>query len=236
MANLLSLEIRKGVHKEYLIRLISVALLLVSFCVVAGVLLLIPAYLNARSELLTVKYEIEETRNSGLAVVDIESQARATAINARAKFIAGQNNSAIEQYIHYTAAMNQLPTSLVYSRVNFEAQPTDDGFDQLSVSGFAPTRSVLASAIDQIQDLEWVNQVEYPFSSLGQSRDIDFTLTVSYQKSNLPEVIELYSVLDKNSESKTIDQPEGEIREDPLSAAEESVGSDSESATNKTTP
>ncbi len=213
MANLLNIELREGIKKEYRLRLALVVILLVSLCAMAGNILLLPAYLNAKSDLSTLEYEIQATKNSGLSVIDPESQDRSTVINERTEFFKKLDESAIEEYQHLIVFTNSLPELLTYSRLSFSKVTTKVSIapkstDHLIVSGYARTRSQLSEAINQIRELEWVDEVSFPFSSLDQAKDIDFTIDIYYDKKRIPNIVELQKYLgpnatDTDSESQT---------------------------------
>lgn len=217
MANLLSPIQRGQIKTEYYLRLANTVIFLVSLCVLAAIVLLTPAYLNARSELRSIDYEIEAIKQAGNSVIDPQNQVVASTLKSRLKFVNQQGSSLMEEYIHYVAVMSALPKQLTYSRISFlpvtpdsesgPSIPTEENPDAIeetitppaenivTVSGTAATRTDLADAIRSVSELSWVKDIDYPLSDLSKSVEIDFSFKIIYQKDLIPEIKKFASYL-----------------------------------------
>ena len=200
MANLLDPIIKQNIKREYRLRVSAILMFLLALCVLAATVLLIPAYLNSESELRTIGYEIEALQNAGTSVIDPETQAAAAAAGARIKILKNETVDGVAQYIEYVSVLSALPDNVDYVSISFSRDVinSDDQtgnaetVSRVLVSGTAPDRETFFNALQNIQAIDWVEDVEYPLSSLSQRQQIDFSLQITYQSDKIESLQTYY--------------------------------------------
>jgi len=209
MTNLLDPTIKKGIRSEYHLRIISITLFLISLCVIAASVLLLPAYLNTRAESKSLTYQIDALKQSGSSVMDPETQEESVLLTNRIQALQAYPETAIKRHIEYLSVLQTLPNELNYQRFDFKPTNVDvkadeisDTFSKLVVTGKARDRSDLASAVQSLQVVDWINSVEYPLSDLSRSNDIEFSMVISYDAALIPNVINYNSFITVDSGSQ----------------------------------
>lgn len=203
MANLLNPELRQKLKKEYRFRIIGVTALLIAISILSASILLLPAYLDARSDLKSLEYKIASLKGVESNIVDPATQAKAAQLNARITFINSQTDLALLQQIKYAAFLDILLNTVSYSRINFSEN--EAGKSTAVVSGTADSRGSLANLSTNLENYDWVETVQLPISSLAQSENIPFTITATFDANLIPQVMEMveYLNLDRSAAAQS---------------------------------
>lgn len=176
MANLLPGEYRRSIKTEYRLRLLVVALFLLSGTCIAGSLLLFPSYLTTSVGMREAQAEL-----SVLAAQENEElpQDMRVALENTVKKL--ELVTSIEE----TMSIEGMITEVTEARPNgigitrFAYEEIEDR-PALTLSGIARTREALTRFQDNLETLPRFAKVELPVSNLAQAENISFNLTLEF--------------------------------------------------------
>jgi len=171
MASVLPKSFKKKIQSEYRLRLITVISILISMSFLAGVVLLIPAYILADAELQTLEGRTLEVKRAGEEIVSKESQDEAVWTRELLLFVASQSGTReIEPLIR--TIINEIPTGIRVMRMEYLKGESE----VIKLSGVAADRRSLTEFSSQLSSLSEVEEVDLPLSNLVKSTDIPFSL------------------------------------------------------------
>lgn len=178
LTNLLPPSRTRRIRHGYLLRLLTVALLLGAFVVVVHGLLLLPAYLHVSAE---VRERTEErarlTANTGTP--------EERAVQSRIEALRGD--------ISHLSRLGETPTaSAVLERVllvpndgvgvqgiAYSAPISATSTGRMVLSGTAATRESLRSYVSALEEVPGVGEVELPISAYAKETAIPFSITLT---------------------------------------------------------
>lgn len=174
MINLLPIEQKKKLHREYTLRLVLVIVSGFIMTTVIGVVLLLPSFLLSKikervvsnqASLLERKAD-KETANT-LNNILINTKQQLTALS--------EDITETSPSLVISTALSHKPNGVIIKQVLLDKTP--DG-TLLSIGGTAESRSQLTSFSSAIKGDALFTSVEFPVSNLAKDRDIDFTIKV----------------------------------------------------------
>ena len=175
MINLLPPEDKKTVEREYLFRLVSAYIFLVSTAVFIGAVLLLPSYFFASTQEKAAEAELIQLESSSES---IEREA-----------ISEQLLETKEKLVTLTSVKDKEPIfTLIDTISTYSGRGVDvsnvsytrgDSESRLSVGGVAATRDALLRFQRSLEEDERFNDVQFPVSILAEEEDIKFTIQIS---------------------------------------------------------
>lgn len=179
MINLIPPSAKKSITREYWLRVISVWFVGMTVALLAGIVIMVPAYVLIG---LQVSASENSSREASQKIAGYESvskdldyanqQARAIIDNFR--FLP------MSDYVHMVRAHENAEVVVSEVRVN----RAKEGFGPVSVVGEASNRQALATFRDRLLAEPEVESVDLPISNLAKDKDIQFTLSVVVKKSS----------------------------------------------------
>jgi hypothetical protein len=177
MANLITKKQKKIVKTDYLIRLLSVCLLIVSLLGLFILAYIIPYYISVSKKDIMVaeKFEsiinIENKENTGDSV---SLEINKTIEQMKAFDLYSQDSFFPSIYFNKVVASKN--SNIQINKLSFGI--TGEGVEQFLVSGLAKNREGLVSFIEDLKIKAGFSGVESPISDFAQARDISFTLNI----------------------------------------------------------
>lgn len=168
---------RRNLRREYYIRLGVIACCMASTVFVAGLILLLPAYMRARSE----------EKQQLLAITELRSDKDN-----------GNDSTIVEELSSDSSALSILSDSLLRERPSKTIERIVDSRDgvrlnsisysisgtttaEVTIQGIAPTRASLLSFKDRIEHEIPLTHVDLPLSELAKSSSIPFSFKFVYK-------------------------------------------------------
>ena len=174
MINLLLLEEKKKIHRDYAFRLFSVVLNAISVSALIGIVTLFPSYFISDLEKRAAVDQAElvrETNDDGeenVALVLKEAQQKLEILSPEYEKVSIR--TIFDTTIGYKPSTVAL-TGIIY-------QKDDKGNIKITISGVADRRDDLLMFSQGLKKDALFDDVELPVSNLAKDRNIKFTLTV----------------------------------------------------------
>lgn len=174
MINLIPPQAKKGVVREYWLRVVSVWFYTWSAALLGGVLIMVPAYVLINSQ-VSVYQESAKSASAKVANFgDVSKSLTASSLQA-SKLLTGFRQSLISERISTLRSLEKPGVTIS----EFAITRTDEAYEPIQVSGTAENRQALAAFRDRLLALPDVASVDLPISNLAKDRDIQFSLTVT---------------------------------------------------------
>lgn len=178
LTNLLPDSKTRRIRHGYLLRLLTVALLLGTFVMIVHGLLLLPSHLHASAE---VRERTEERARLAIEAATPEERAAQARIDA------------LQEDISYLSRFGQIPTAsrvletvvLVPSDgigvqgIAYTAPVSATSTGRMVLSGIATTRESLRSYVGALEGIPGVAEVELPISAYAKESSIPFSITLT---------------------------------------------------------
>lgn len=174
MINLLPLEEKKKIHRDYVLRLFTVVLNIISASALIGIVTLFPSYFISDLEKRAAVDQAElvrETNDDGeenVALVLKEAQQKLEILSPEYEKVSIR--TIFDTTISYKPSTVAL-TGLIY-------QKDDKGNIKIIINGVADRRDDLLMFSQDLKKDALFDDVELPVSNLAKDRNIKFTLTV----------------------------------------------------------
>jgi len=175
MRNLLLEKHKKKIRREYRLRLLVIACMLLTMVFAFGVAFILPSYLNARSEMRAL---LEKREGLAISLKRVEAE-------VPSKLVAATSDQVRALSI---PEARPLPSSIIEAIVaareggivlsSFEYRADSKESKEVRLTGRATTRSDLQLFAKNLEAEEAFEQVELPVSDLAENRDIDFSMRV----------------------------------------------------------
>ena len=174
MINLIPPQAKKGVVKEYWMRVVSVWFYTWSAGLLGGLLIMVPAYVLINSQVSV--YEVSaKTASEKVASFEDVSKGLAASSQRAGKLVTSFRQSLISERISTLRSLERpgvTISELTIGRV-------DEKYEPIQVTGNAKDRQALAAFRDRLLAEPDVAAVDLPISNLAKDRDIQFSLTVT---------------------------------------------------------
>ncbi len=177
LTNLLPTERSRAFRHEYFLRLITVALVLLAFVVVAAGVMLIPSYLAFTDEL---RVQQEELARVSLALESTEEKqvgARLLQLEADSAHLA--RLATMPSVSNTVRAVLMVPRPGIRLDQFAYSPGKDAGTQNLMISGTADTRDALRQYNLALTALPFVERSDLPISAYAQETDLMFTITLT---------------------------------------------------------
>lgn len=177
MINLIPIEEKKKMVKDFYLRFIIVSLVTISFVILIACVALLPSYFFVTAKENVIKTKIENQKNTPLSTPDIETSTAVLDINNKLQIIENskQNKFFITQKVINEILIKKLP-EIKISQISYNSD-TPDG-KRIQVTGFAPSREKLLLFRMALEDNPAFKKVDLPISNFVKGSDISFFITL----------------------------------------------------------
>jgi Tfp pilus assembly protein PilN len=177
--NLLPEQRARALRREYIARLLVVALLLVAVVVFLAGVMLVPAHTFLRDAIVERSKELVAVSDEAASAEEVTFEARLASLSESTKRITGLSSvvspSKIFSEILLAPRANVILTGLGF------AMGTKDG-TVVTVTGRAKTRTDLRAYQLVLQGMSFAASASLPVSAYAKDADIDFVITMNLKK------------------------------------------------------
>lgn len=178
MINLIPPSARKGIVREYWVRVLTVWLLLFGTGVFIVAVLLLPTFMLIHGQVTTLGEQMSDT--AGMATTFDSSAAQLQAASEQAALL--MQVASTTSFSAYAAVIERLAgTDVKLQTISFTHTPTGGTF---KLSGVADTRQTLASFRDALEADAYFREVVLPISALIKDKDLIFSIDLSVSSSS----------------------------------------------------
>ena len=179
MINLLPSGAKKGVRREYWLRVVTVWVLLLAVALLIGSLLLLPSYVLISAQVSVY----EETANRVSAEVASYEDVSTALVQANQQSIFIATESKQNSFSDLVTLFNSFETERV-NITDLQLSRTGVVVDVVQIDGTARDREALAQFRDELLADEAIASVDLPTSNLARAEDIPFSMTVALSVAN----------------------------------------------------
>lgn len=177
LTNLLPEMSARSLRRQYFLRLIAVALGMLTLLIIAHAFLLVPTYLYARDQAAQSRAALAAQGGGTESLEEKEVQVRTKTLASTTAALA-----ALDALPTASAAIrNVLATphpGVMLTGFTFSA-PQAKQAAKLGVTGIAASRDQLQQYVTALSQLPFVDTADLPISAYAKERDIPFTVTIS---------------------------------------------------------
>jgi len=178
LTNLLPTDRRRAFTRRYVLRLVVVALIMLTAITVIHGLLLLPTYLYSAERIEHMQAQLAAWDESVGSVEEVLVQKRSVALQQvvdRLSVLSGvpRASDALRAILAVPRPGIEL-TGFTYAPALSEDQAT-----RMLVSGQADSRDVLRKYAGALGDLPFISSADLPISAYAKERDIPFTITLT---------------------------------------------------------
>lgn len=172
MYNILPEEVKKSLKKEYVMRVVSLALLMITSCMALGSVSLIPSYVMALQKKAEIQNELDtvDTRANSSDTKSYTEIANLLAKKTKAIALIDterQPHESIDGVLHQKGPGVTID-QFIYQRVGTTST--------LMIRGVAATRESFLSFDDGIKKSKLFKDADFPIELLARQRNINFTM------------------------------------------------------------
>ncbi|MDO8493166.1 MAG: hypothetical protein Q7S19_01310 [bacterium] len=185
--NLLPLEEKRAIVMEYRKRLVVVGLTLLIVLICVGMIPVTAVYMTSNYQIANLRQKVDfaNKTNIGEGVVENLSVIEDTnsKLNLLARTPAGDLGYNLSELLSSVVTMNKARlTSWSYEQVDIKNGSVKDLGHRIVLGGVADDRDSLQSFVKILQADKRFSSVELPISSLIESKNIDFLITIMVNK------------------------------------------------------
>lgn len=174
--NLLPWDRQLAVRREYVIRILVVALIFINVLIVAAGVLLLPTYALLTENINIKKERLASIESTSVSANEAAISARLEALSANITMLTKlEKEQTMSALLRKILAVPHLGVALS----GFSFSPKNEkGIRSLSISGVAKTRDDLRSYQLALSSISFVRAANLPVSVYAKDSDIDFTIQV----------------------------------------------------------
>lgn len=184
MINLIPNQEKKKKVKDFYFRLAVVFISMLGFCVIVGIVAILPSYFLstieknlASAELLTQKNQPQTELDQDLAVEVNELSRKLTTIDDAQK-----NRYLVSEKIVRAVTLEKMSdiklTKIIFEDTEFGDPAGDGAGKKVTVLGMAPSRERLHLFRQALEDSAAFGQVDLPISNFVKGSNIEFSLSL----------------------------------------------------------
>ena len=165
-------------RRAYFMRLVTIALIVLTFAVILSGLLLLPSYLYVQGEVTRGREALALINTAQLSEAEESVRARGEKLAS-----ATANLARLSQAPQATAALRAVldvsSTGIALTGFTYAAATTADEKSRMDVSGIADSREALRNYVAALNALPSVDSAELPISAYARETNIPFTITLT---------------------------------------------------------
>lgn len=177
LSNLLPRSKKRALRREYFVRLVTVALGLVTVLIVVHGILLAPAYIYAHEQSVREQGDLDRFAASASSAQQREVNAQIVAVTADIAYL-GRLSSVPTASGAIRAILAVPHPGVALTGFTFTA-PTKTEQAHMAITGIASTRDVLRSYVSSLGQLSYVSKADLPISAYAKESAIPFTITLT---------------------------------------------------------
>ena len=176
MINLLPVGEKKKIHRDYVFRLLTVVLGVVSLSAVIGIVTLFPSYFISDFQKRAAIEEVERTRKTSGESDKENIASLLKEAQLKLKILSSERKKVFLRTV-FDTAIGYKPNTVVLTGMVY--QEGSEGKLTFIINGVADNREDLLVFSQNLKRDALFDNVELPVSNLAKDRNINFTLTIS---------------------------------------------------------
>ncbi len=178
LTNLLPSSQVKTFKREYFLRLATIAVLLLSGVVFAGLVLLIPSYIYERQTAQSKTAMLAQLSTNLATSAEQQANEKAKSITAKLAAIQKLGSSATASTA-LRAVLAVARPGVILTGFTFTPPGTSGNQGNMQLSGVATTRESLRTYVTALGALPFVSNADLPISAYAQASNINFAITLT---------------------------------------------------------
>jgi hypothetical protein len=183
MANLIPQENKKWIRQDYLLRVLTMALSMIAFVIIAGIVSVIPTYVMLQTEMSHFVQTDGTTENANLVTNSSSTDAMIKELRSRMELLKSNINVQSVSLGIIPDLFKIKPAGVYLSNISFSK-----GGKKITVQGMAATNKDLRSFIEAVKVQQKtflpIPNDSLPFAAMSQPKDVPFTLEIKLQEFN----------------------------------------------------
>jgi len=176
--NLLPQKEKSRIQKIYKSRRLRAASWLVIVLVAVSIIMLVPIYLLAKNTQVLADQKKEQLNREDNYVDAHEVKDTIFLINKKARVLADAKHTRV--YNLFSDITENKRASISITGLAFHIKETEDStFEEISIVGNAKDRETLLAFRRDLEQKEYVQEVNLPVSNFAQNADIDFSIKIT---------------------------------------------------------
>jgi predicted membrane protein len=178
MINLIPIEEKKNIKKDFYLRLLTIFFVLLSFSVLIILVTLFPSYFNSYVKNNSATTKLEAQKHEPMPLLDQETSRVIKEVNNKLSLIENieKNRFLVSQNV-ISEIMVKKMSDIKITRISYETdiQKTK----KISIYGIAPSRERLLIFRETLEDDPVFSKVDLPISNFIKGSNIQFFLTLT---------------------------------------------------------
>ncbi len=176
MSNLLPFEEKKKNLREYIIRLLTAALIVIATVSIVASTMLFPAYIFSNTKERVLKEEIAATNEKSGGNLNATMKTVIADINNRLKIFPDKQQEMPISNMVIAPILKEKTSAVKIQEISYA---DERGGKTIIVSGFSATRSDLTQYVERLKKVPGFSKVTLPISSFVKDRNLDFTISIT---------------------------------------------------------
>lgn len=178
LSNLLPRSKKRALRREYFVRLVTVALGLITLLVIIRGVMLLPAYLYVHGQAISEQAELDRIASSASSAQEREINDQINAVKSDITYL-GRLSSLPAASDAIRAILAVPHTGVTLTGFTYTAPNATSKQAQLAITGTAQTRDALRAYVASLGQLDYVSSADLPISAYAKDSDIPFTVTLT---------------------------------------------------------
>lgn len=178
MINLIPIEEKKEIKKDFFYRFLVVALIMLTFWILIFLVSILPAYLISLEKKVSISKKLEIQKNEIMPEIDQKAQVALKELNTRLLLL---EKSRKNNYIFSQKVINEIISKKVLgikiNKIYYENNSL--GEKKISINGIAQNREQLLLFRQAFEDSDSFQNINLPISNFVKGKDIQFNLNLA---------------------------------------------------------
>lgn len=175
MLNLLPIEEKNKIRREYIFRRLSAVFLLLFFVLVISSILLFPVYILSKIRLDEIKKENVELSKK-INTVDDEEKLASLVKEIGDKTAGIKPALGTEINKAFSSVISDRPANIKITGLDYKKNAPNKA--EITITGVSADRESLKSYGKRLQDDIWFSEVNLPISNFAKAKNIDFSIKI----------------------------------------------------------
>ena len=174
MANLLPQFARKKLIREYWIRLFSVILFMLSFVLLAIMIMFVPTFIFINTETVAMKETVRDAEAEKVRTEEASSIIQRT--NRQVDLL--RSSQDVRPFTYYFTLLEAVAGPVISVERFSAVREADGSIELIQIQAIAQTRQSLIDFLDELNDHQEFGRVNVPIANLAQSENIRFSVSI----------------------------------------------------------
>ena len=177
MINLIPIEEKKNIQKDFYCRVAIVILFMFCCLIFISTIAILPAYFVSYEKKVSIGKKLELQKNEVMPEIDQRAQTIIKDLDARLSLLekARKNKYVFSEKVISEIISQKMP-EIKIDRIAYEIDPIDGR--RVSINGSAPNREELLSFRRALENDPLFKSVDLPISNFVKGKDIQFSLNL----------------------------------------------------------